>query len=117
MSNVAFEDLATPSVFDATHQYVPASCSFLFCIARKKKRDPSGKRIRCDEASSGAVATSWPSLNHSITGMGDPLARQSSVTGSFFITVLFNGFWRIVGMEPVMKILQKLVIIRAFQEI
>ena len=58
MSNVAFEDLATPSVFDATHQYVPASCSFLFCIARKKKRDPSGKRIRCDEASSGAVATS-----------------------------------------------------------
>ena len=100
MSKVAFLLLATPSELEATHQQTPPSCSFLFCIARKKKRDPSGRSIRCELGSSGAILTGSPSLNHSIIGAsGDPLARQSKVTGSFLTTVWFMGCCVITGLE------------------
>ena len=100
MSKVAFLLLATPSELEATHQQTPPSCSFLFCIARKKKRDPSGRSILCELGSSGAILTGSPSLNHSIIGAsGDPLARQSRVTGSFLTTVWFMGCCVITGLE------------------
>ena len=100
MSKVAFLLLATPSELEATHQQTPPSCSFLFCIARKKKRDPSGRSILCELGSSGAILTGSPSLNHSIIGAsGDPLARQSKVTGSFLTTVWFMGCCVITGLE------------------
>ena len=100
MSKVAFLLLATPSELESTHQQTPPSCSFLFCIARKKKRDPSGRSIRCELGSSGAILTGSPSLNHSIIGAsGDPLARQSKVTGSFLTTVWFMGCCVITGLE------------------
>ena len=107
MSKVAFLLLATPSELEATHQQTPPSCSFLFCIARKKKRDPSGRSIRCELGSSGAILTGSPSLNHSIIGAsGDPLARQSKVTGSFLTTVWFMGCCVITGLEAEKEILK-----------
>ena len=99
ISNVAFVDLATPRVLEATHQYVPESCSFLLCIALRKNKEPSGRRIRCDWGSVGAVFTSPPSRYHSISGSGVPDALQLKVTGSFRATVMLRGFSVILGAE------------------
>ena len=54
-------------------------------MARRKKREPSGRRMRCDVGSAGAVRTARPSRNHSISGEGDPRALHPRVTGSFLV--------------------------------
>jgi hypothetical protein len=61
-------------------------------MALRKKSDPSGKRIRCDCGSCGAVRTSWPSRNHSIIGSGFPAALQPRVMGSFLESMIANHF-------------------------
>ena len=100
ISNVAFFDLATPRVLEATHQYVPESCSFLLCIALRKNKEPSGRRIRCDCGSVGAVFTNPPSRYHSISGSGVPDALQLKVIGSFRATVMLRGSSIILGTDP-----------------
>ena len=66
-------------------------------MARRKKSDPSGSRMRCDVGSAGAVRTARPSRNHSISGEGDPRALQPRVTGSFLATVIEMGCSVMVG--------------------
>ena len=60
-------------------------------MARRKKSDPSGRRMRCEVGSAGAVRTARPSRNHSISGEGEPRALQPRVTGSFLATVMEMG--------------------------
>lgn len=88
---VAFLLTATPTVFLATHQYTPASCSFLLFIVLRKNKEPAGSRTRWDLLSIGDVLTGSPSLNHSIVGSGLPSALQFNVTGSFFATIMSEG--------------------------
>lgn len=83
--------MAEPTMFFATHQYTPASCSFLLFMVRRKNRDPAGKSTRWDLLSVGEVLTGSPSLNHSIVGSGRPSALQFKVTGSFFATMISEG--------------------------
>jgi hypothetical protein len=94
---VAFLLTADPAMFFATHQYTPASCSFLLFIVRKKKSDPAGSRTRWDLLSVGEVLTGSPSLNHSMEGSGRPSALQLRVTGSFFATIMSEGCSVILG--------------------
>ena len=68
-------------------------------MAFKKNNDPSGKRIRWETGSSGAILTSCPFRYHSIVGLGVPLALQLRVTGSFRATVMFNGCSVIRGLS------------------
>ena len=56
-------------------------------MARRKKSDPSGSRMRCDVGSAGAVRTAAASRNQEIEGGGEPRALHPSVTGSFLRSV------------------------------
>ena len=78
-----WQSFIVASLFDYSVNISGLACSFLLCMARRKKRDPSGRRMRCDVGSAGAVRTARPSRNHSISGEGDPRALHPRVTGSF----------------------------------
>lgn len=94
---VAFLLTACPAMFLATHQYTPASCSFLLLIVLRKNNDPDNNNTRCDFDSTLEVRTGSPSLNHWISGSGRPSALQFKVTGSFFATILSEGCSVILG--------------------
>ena len=73
-SRVAFLLKVAPTRLLARQAYTPLSLSFLPCTARRKKRLPSGRRMRWEVGSVGAVLTSSPSLYQSMMGSGSPLA-------------------------------------------
>ena len=73
-SRVAFLLKVAPTRLLARQAYTPLSLSFLPCTARRKKRLPSGSRMRWEVGSVGAVLTSSPSLYQSMMGSGSPLA-------------------------------------------
>lgn len=75
--------VSLPRLFSATHIYLPASFSCIFCI----NRSPDGSTVAC-----GSVSAAMPKLfRHVICGLGKPSARHEKVTLPPKVTVLSAG--------------------------